>query len=180
LRPSPTIASPAPTAREPPRGETAYNGFNLICGDLSAPQEGRFFYHANRDGGTRPLPVGLHGLSNHLLDTPWPKVQRGKTRLQAAFRDSPPLDPDALLDILADTARPPDAELPDTGVGLPLERILSPPFIAGLEYGTRASAVILLDRSKQLTFVERTFAPDAKAPRPLDTRRFQLHLGQDA
>ncbi len=159
--------------------DTAYNGFNLICGDLAAPPEERFLYRSNRDGDPRSLPVGLHGLSNHLLDSPWPKVQRSKGRLQDALRDPHPFDPEDLLDILADTTRAPDAELPDTGVGLELERILSSAFIAGLEYGTRSSSVILLDRSGQLTFVERTFAPDAAAPRPLDTRRFQLRLARD-
>ena len=159
--------------------DASYNGFNLICGDLAAPPAERFFYHSNRDGGTRPLPVGLRGLSNHLLDTPWPKVARGKSRLQAALRDSHPLDPEDLLDILADTTRPPDAELPDTGVGLELERILSSAFITGLEYGTRSSSVILLDRSGLLTFMERTFAPDPAIVRPLETLRFQLRLGRD-
>jgi uncharacterized protein with NRDE domain len=98
-------------------------------------------------------------LSNHLLDTPWPKVVRGKRTL-AELPDAHPEPLTAiLLDALRDSSQPPDDALPDTGVGLAHERMLSPPFIVSERYGTRASTVILVDRQGNVTMVERSFGP---------------------
>lgn len=131
-----------------------YNGFNLIFGDGN----GLFSYGSR--GEPAALSSGVYGLSNHLLETPWPKVTRGK----AALRDyldagmAPTLEP--LLDLLADRSAAPDADLPDTGVGIELERLLSPPFVRGREYGTRCSSIVLV-AAEAITFVERRYAPDA-------------------
>jgi uncharacterized protein with NRDE domain len=130
----------------------AYEGFNLLAGD------GRELFHfSNRGGDPQPVARGVHGLSNALLDTPWPKVERAKAAL-ASLLDC---DRDALIDgtlaLLADRVQPADHELPGTGVSLEWERCLAPAFIASSDYGTRCSTVLLVDRRGNATFVERTF-----------------------
>lgn len=129
-----------------------YPGYNLIAGDRDG-----LVYHSNRSGETRALGTGVYGLSNHLLDTPWPKVERSKAGLLRLLeRDGAPLL-DGLLDLLADHARPADHELPDTGIGLEWERLLAAAFIASESYGTRSSSVLLLARDGAVIFVEQAF-----------------------
>jgi uncharacterized protein with NRDE domain len=131
-----------------------YNGFNLVAGD------GRGFeWMSNRSGGRRTVTSGVHGLSNALLDVPWPKVVRTQERLQAWLRgDGASIEP--LFEALGDRARAPDALLPSTGVAHEWERILSAPFIQGERYGTRCSTVLTIDRDARARFVERTFTPE--------------------
>jgi len=95
-------------------------------------------------------------LSNHLLDTPWPKVVRGKEAFARVVLDGAFTTED-LFAILADRTRAPDDQLPDTGVGLELERLLSSIFIASASYGTRSSTVLLIDAQGRVTFCERCF-----------------------
>jgi len=130
-----------------------YQGFNLLVGDGDG-----FWYYSNRGGDPCRLPPGVHGLSNHLLDTPWPKVVSARERLERLLRLDTP-DPEALFALLGDRTVFPNHLLPDTGVGLERERLLSSPFIAGSDYGTRSSSIILLDRSGVITFMERSFDP---------------------
>ena len=85
----------------------------------------------------------MHGLSNHLLDTPWPKVVAAREGLERLLRGDD-VAPEALFTLLAAPGQFPDDLLPDTGVGLDLERFLSPLFISGADYGTRSSTVILM------------------------------------
>jgi len=129
-----------------------YNGFNLVFGTVSA-----LGCYSNVDGRHRPLEPGVHGLSNHLLNTPWPKIVRGRRRMAALLG----LDGDdlveALLDLLADRTIPPDTDLPDTGVGMVIERGLSPLFIRLPGYGTRSSTVVLAGDRGTVTFVEKTY-----------------------
>ena len=129
-----------------------YNGFNLILGDRSG-----LFYVSNAGGVFHEISPGVHGLSNHLLDTPWPKVEQGKKLLDSLISSTinPPLD--EIFYILADTSRPDDGYLPDTGIGLEWERLLSSIFIQSEIYGTRSSSVIFVDRENNVTFTERTF-----------------------
>jgi len=134
-----------------------YNGFNLLVGDAR-----EVYYFGNRAPGIRRLEPGLYGLSNHLLDTPWPKIERGKTALAAALR-ADTIDPETLLRFLADTQQAPDEALPDTGVGLTWERLLSSIFITSPNYGTRVSTVILTEESGEVTFVERAYVPNTDA-----------------
>lgn len=129
-----------------------YNGFNLLFGDERAVR-----YSSNRGVGTRLLEPGLYGLSNHLLESPWPKVERGKSLMRTHLAASSGPDPEALLDMLHDRQRPDDAHLPDTGIGLEWERLLAPMFIVSRRYGTRASTVVLLDETGLLSFAERTY-----------------------
>jgi len=134
-----------------PRGAD-YGGHTLIVGDSR-----HWYGFSNRDPAIRELPAGVHGLSNHLLDTPWPKVSRGKERLSALLTAGEADLVDGLFRVLADRTVAPDVELPDSGIGLQRERELSPAFIAGERYGTRASTVMLVSSHDEVVFVERRF-----------------------
>lgn len=150
------VQRPAAFVREQADAAAAYNGFSLFCGDGSG-----LAFLSNRDGAPRLLAPGLYGLSNGPLDTPWPKVELGKLRLAALLAAPPPLDEEGVFALLADVSRPSDEELPDTGVGIEVERALSPIFVATERYGTRCSTLLALDREGSATFVERTFHRDA-------------------
>ena len=126
-----------------------YNGFNLIVGDGAS-----LFYYGSREGTARAIEPGVHGLSNHLLDEPWPKVLRGRERMEAALASRDPAP--ALFEMLSDTAIVPDAELPATGVGIDWERRLASALIVGAEYGTRASCVLTIASSGEVAMEERT------------------------
>ena len=126
-------------------------GFNLLVGDGAAGA-----YASNRASGALTLARGVFALSNHLLDTPWPKVVRSKAALATALthHDDPLY---ALFELLADRHQPDAATLPATGVSGKWERILSPTFIVSPEYGTRCSTVMTIDSSGEARFVERSF-----------------------
>lgn len=134
--------------------DSEYNGFNLIAGDTHA-----ILYHSNRSRETRTLADGVYGLSNHLLDTPWPKVKRGKETLWSLLEREENQLVAGLFHMLADHSRPGDEHLPSTGVSVEWERLLSSAFIASEDYGTRSSTVVLMDRDGGGRFVERTFGP---------------------
>lgn len=129
-----------------------YAGFNLIAG---TPEQ--LFYYNNIQDDISFVSKGTHGLSNAFLNTPWPKVTKGKERLAAYIRQNSAIEPDPLFDIIADAEEAPDEYLPDTGVGLELERKLSSMFIQTPGYGTRSSTVLLIDQNNHVTFVERTY-----------------------
>jgi uncharacterized protein with NRDE domain len=129
-----------------------YNGFNLFVADATG-----LFYFSNRDGEVRALGPGTYGLSNHLLDTPWPKVSELKPRFDAAIRE--PLDADSIRRILADRGVAPDAALPDTGVGLERERMLSAAFVVSETYGTRSTTALSIGADRTVRFSEWTFGP---------------------
>jgi len=128
-----------------------YRGFNLVFGDDSG-----LFYYSNRGRSEAPVAGGIHGLSNHLLDTPWPKVVAAKERMDALVRGEE-MEPEELFRLLSDRVPFPDNLLPDTGVGPERERLLSSLFIAGSDYGTRSSTIILIDRKNCVTFQERSY-----------------------
>jgi len=129
-----------------------YRGYSLIVGNQDL-----LFAQSNRGTGIDELARGVHGVSNHLLNTPWPKLVRGKQRLTGLLKAGEAELAEGLFQALADRAVAPDAELPDSGVGLQRERELSPAFIAGERYGTRATTVILVSRRNEAVFVERRF-----------------------
>ena len=147
-----------------------YNGFNLLIGKGT-----EVYYFSNRAVGAQLVPAGSHGLSNHLLNTPWPKVSIGR----AVLNTLPDLEPPALTDVLLQTLHsrtvPQDADLPDTGVGIPGERILSPVFIASESYGTRSSTVILVDHNGAVSITEQSFGP-LGSPLGSSELNFQLQL----
>ena len=147
-----------------------YNGFILVAGDLNA-----MYWFSNRGPGVEKIPAGVHGLSNHLLNTPWPKIERSKQAMAALLGASEAELVSRLFDLLADRSEAPDDTLPDTGVGLQRERELSPIFISGERYGTRASTVILVDRDGGVVFLERSFGARGK-PLGEVANRFRLHF----
>jgi uncharacterized protein with NRDE domain len=138
----------------------AYHGFNLIFGT-----PGCLYCYSNRSSHPVRIGPGIHGLSNHLLDTPWPKVVRGKEALAAALREDV-LSREALFALLADRHPAPDPLLPDTGIGLEWERLLSPIFIASERYGTRSSSLLLVGSDGVVTLAERTY--NCSAPRDVE------------
>jgi len=130
-----------------------YNGFSLIAGTVDT-----LYYLSNHKEGLILLNSGLFGLSNHLLETPWPKVEKGKTEIQVILK-SPVIRPEDLFEVLSDDTISSDEQLPDTGVGLERERALSAAFIKSPGYGTRSSTVILVDYNNHVSFHERVYDP---------------------
>jgi uncharacterized protein with NRDE domain len=127
-----------------------YNGFNLIVG---TPSE--LLYHSNYKEGVTKIENGLHGLSNHLLNTPWPKVEKGKKRLSPILSQNT-VTTGQLFDFLYDD-QPASENLPDTGVGLEREKALSSMFIKTPNYGSRCSTVVLVDINNHVTYAERVY-----------------------
>ena len=123
-----------------------YNGFNVIFSDGR-----RLGIYESVPGVGRELGPGIYGLSNHLLDTPWPKVLKAKSRLEAALAGT---DTAPLLELLRDDRLAPDEELPRTGVSLEWERLLSSAFVRAADYGTRCSTIIRIDARGRAYFDE--------------------------
>ena len=142
-----------------------YAGFNLLLGD---DRELAYLTNADRRG-PRLLAAGIHGMSNGPLDAAWPKVRRSCERL-AAQLSTAQRDAEELLEVLADRTPAADVELPDTGVGLATERLLSAAFIVAPRYGTRSTSVLVLGRDAGAA-LERTHRADGAV---LGTRRFEL------
>lgn len=130
-----------------------YDGFNLVLWDRDSA-----WSVSTQLEEPVELGPGVYGLSNDVLDTPWPKVQRGKDALRAALA-AVTVEPDALLDLLRDDRQPPDAHLPDTGVGIEWERRLAPMFIATDGYGTRVSTAVVVDQDGRAVVSEQTWLP---------------------
>lgn len=130
-----------------------YNGFNLILGDGES-----LWYYGSREALARPIAPGVHGLSNHLLDEPWPKVLRARMAMEAALKQPDPVP--SLFEALSDSQGAADAALPNTGVGLAWERRLASALITGSDYGTRASTVVAVSAAGEVRFEERTRAAD--------------------
>ena len=133
-----------------------YNGFNLFVADGAD-----LGYYSNRgDGQVRWLQPGFYGLSNHLIDTPWPKLASAKASFAAALSGLPAAAP--FFDLLADQEIVADAHLPETGVPVDWERILSAVFVRSASYGTRASTLLLRRRDGRSTLIERSFDANAQ------------------
>lgn len=128
-----------------------YNGFNLIVGDSES-----LWYYSNYRKGITEIKPGFYGLSNHLLETPWPKVIRGKEKLKPIFAQKQ-IDPEQVFDILYDGERAADEKLPDTGLTLERERALSSMFIKTENYGSRCTTVVLVDYNNHVLFSERVY-----------------------
>ena len=126
-----------------------FTGFNLLVGDFSEEHD-ELAYLSNRGDDIKVLSAGIYGLSNALLDTPWQKVLKGKAGLAKVVAEKKELLPDSLFDILQDRILAKDKDLPETGIGLERERILSPCFIETPIYGTRSSSVVLIGNDNSL------------------------------
>jgi uncharacterized protein with NRDE domain len=127
-----------------------YNGFNLIAGTVH-----EMIYYSNIRPEPQQLMPGIYGLSNHLLNTPWPKVERGKKVFEEIITSK--FTHRDLLEFLYNDEQAPDELLPDTGVGIERERILSAMFIKSPDYGSRCSTIITIDYDNKVSFTERIF-----------------------
>ncbi len=130
-----------------------YDGFNLIVADAAS-----VWVVSTRADQPVTLGPGVYGLSNDRLDTPWPKVERGRRLLRTALA-ADTVETAPLLDLLDDRHQPPEDALPDTGVGVDWERRLAPMFIASESYGTRVSTAIVQDREGSIRVAEQTWRP---------------------
>ncbi len=128
-----------------------YNPFNLILGDNE-----KLYYYSNVEDEIKKIYPGIYGVSNHLLDTPWPKILRGKRAFQNIVKRKSLIEPEELFKILSDDVIAEDKKLPNTGIDIDLERMLSPIFIKSPDYGTRAQTVLLIDNDDKVTFIERS------------------------
>lgn len=136
-----------------------YRPFNLLTFDSQ-----NAFYLGNRpEARMQPIPAGVHGLSNADFNAPWPKTQAITSRLREWIDGADEGDFEALFEMLADDTPWPDDVLPDTGVGVELERTLSSAFIRGERYGTRASTIVAVDYDGATIVVERRFGPHGVA-----------------
>lgn len=138
------------------REKDDFSGFNLLVGDFGAANE--LFCFSNRDATDeiKKLPAGIYGLSNHLLDTSWQKVEKSKTKFAELLQNSAEINASDLFQILSDRTPAEDCDLPETGIGIGRERILSPAFIAAGNYGTRSSTVLTIESGGTVNFYEKT------------------------
>ena len=132
-------------------GGSAYNGFNLLMGTCQS-----MYHYSNREQIIRKVPAGIHGLSNALLNTPWPKVSKGIKELSNLLQHDD-IKAEQLFAMMADREQPDDQDLPRTGVSLEMERMLAPMFVISPNYGTCLTTVILVERNHNFQFWERTF-----------------------
>lgn len=152
-----------PEAWEATVDPDAYQAFNLIFGDRSEAR-----YLSNREPRPRRLDPGIYGLSNHLLDSPWPKLLRAREGMSRCIKADRP-DISGLFRMLADRETAAEAELPATGVPAEWERLLSSVFIVSPTYGTRASTVMMLGDDGEAYLEERGFGPSGAMT---ESRRF--------
>ncbi len=164
-----------------------YSGYNLIAG---SPNE--LYYHSNKlqSPTLKPLPAGTYGLSNHILNTPWPKVTETAQALEE-WKAQPPDSRrvEALFAILGATQQAADEDLPETGISYEKEKALSARFIDLPHYATRSSAVLLVDHRQNVQFFERTYRRAALDSNATDgsyatqacytTRQFEFSITQE-
>ncbi|PAU88342.1 hypothetical protein CK507_07260 [Pseudomonas sp. WN033] len=146
--------SPAEYLQQVAMNAEQYAGFNLLVGDRQQ------LWHLNsRSGQAESLSPGIYALSNAGLNSPWPKLVALRQGLEARLH----ADDRQLLQLLADPRTYPDEQLPDTGISLEWERLLSAAFIVSAEYGTRASSLLRLKADGEVVFIEQRFGPEGVA-----------------
>lgn len=133
-----------------------YNGFNLLLGNGE-----KIVAFSNVSRQRQELAPGIHGLSNDQINTSWPKVDAGKTALDAALADLP--DETRLIELLRNDQIHPDHRLPATGVSLEWERILSAAFIRSPDYGTRCSTILKIGSDGMASLDEQTWLPSGQS-----------------
>lgn len=130
-----------------------YNGFNLIAGD-----QNRLYHFSNIEKNINTISPGIHGISNALLNSPWPKVERARKLFKRKLSQNRISDDD-LFEILTDRKKFRLDDLPKTGLSPEKEREVSSIFIQTDTYGTRCSSLIYIKKSGDIRFVERTYTP---------------------
>ncbi|MDH3629847.1 MAG: NRDE family protein [Gammaproteobacteria bacterium] len=161
-------ATPKAFLQELAPDDRNYAGFNLLLGDA----QGLWFY-SNRDHGIRSVDPGVYGISNGTFDEPWPKLSSGKQELKAMLDGK--IIAANLMEILTDHQVAQDHELPQTGVSLDIERMLSSRFIRSPEYGTRACSVVTIGADKQISFNEQNYL-DAEHSGNLVQETFEIAM----
>jgi uncharacterized protein with NRDE domain len=162
--------SPSDYVKSASKISQKYNGFNLLVGDLNNQVNPSLYWASNRklvnnnikkgqSLTAENLTPGIYGLSNAMLDTPWPKVKhRIASFIQALSMDTGKLDKvENYLSLLNHQEKAPDSDLPNTGVSLEWERTLSAAFIKTENYGTRASSVLRVRKDGAFQFIEKSF-----------------------
>jgi uncharacterized protein with NRDE domain len=142
-----------------------YPGYNLLAGDGD-----ELYYYSNVGQELIKVAPGIYGVSNHLLNSDWPKVQTGKEGLAAILNSDQEDYVESLLTLLQKADQAPDEKLPQTGVSLEWERMLSPMFIKSEGYGTRSSTLLLMDE-KEIHYVERVFSFNE-----VNTQKYKIEL----
>ncbi|MGB0360414.1 MAG: NRDE family protein, partial [Endozoicomonas sp.] len=137
--------------------ENQWSGFNILVID-----ETGLYYFSNRAENIdiEPLPAGIYGLTNHLLDTPWPKLIKAKENFTAATSQAKPINSAQLIALMKDNTQPASDQLPDTGVGKELEKLLSSCFIASQNYGTRNTSILIMNNDGSIEWTEQRYLPD--------------------
>lgn len=136
-----------------------FDGFNQLIDD-----GGQLSYLSNRSPALQPVPHGIHGISNAVFDSPWPKLVAAKAALKECI-DGDQISADALITLMQDPTTYHDDQLPQTGVSLELERLLSARFIRSERYGTRATTAVLIRHSGEIRVVEQNFDAQGKTQR---------------
>lgn len=137
---------------EKSREDKLFAPYNVLVGNSR-----ELFYYSNKVENISKIDSGVHGLSNHLLNTNWPKVQKGKADL-ATWIDNANSKPEELFEILSNKSLAADHLLPNTGVEKDWERKLSAMFIESPDYGTRMTTVLLVSRTGEVSYIEREFS----------------------
>ncbi len=132
-----------------------YNDFNLLVSDFQS-----LYYFSNIQGQITKLDSGIYGLSNHLLNTPWPKVKLGKKVFSSITKEED-FSTEPIFELLQNVDTSKGKSLPNTGLSPELEQTLSSIFIKTEDYGTYCSTVLLVDYDGNCRFEERTFRPNA-------------------
>lgn len=145
-----------------------YNGYNLLFGELTKLKVYNSFENSAYD-----LEDGVYGLSNASLNSPWPKLDAGRSALADYCMNASSLRHEHLFELLKNTKPADDKLLPQTGISIEWERKLSSIFIKSPEYGTRSSTVLLVDRNNHVCWEERTFNPEAEL---VGTQHFEFDI----
>lgn len=130
-----------------------FNGYNLLLGDING-----VFHYSNVTDAITELEAGIHGVSNALMNTSWPKLDQAKKELSEVIQHND-IDLERLFEILKNEHKPPENLLPDTGIPKEWEKAVSSVFIKTDNYGTRCSTLLLIDHENKATFIERRYDP---------------------
>lgn len=143
-----------------------YNPFNLIY-----THNKQLFCFNSLQKKQQALTSGFHAICNGTLDDVWPKMAKGEQRLEQLIGKQQPITPQTLLTMMLDNEQAPEHLLPETGIGLEWEKMLSSIFIRSEEYGTRSTSIILKDQNQKFDFYEQSYKPDGT---PFDSQYFNL------
>lgn len=137
------------------RSAEDFNGFNLITG---SPDQ--LFHYSNETDAITKIEPGLHGISNAVLNTPWPKVETAKSEFRDAITGEE-IDHTRIFKMLINSKSYPENQLPNTGLSKEMEKMVSPIFIKSKDYGTRCSTLLTIRHDGEVTFIEKTYTPKA-------------------